>query len=122
MAVGIFKGIYVTAESATNYIDVAAITAACESLKEAGEMFLDVGSNLGEIALDLGQDTLSVQGATMQQPLEECGEGVVSIKEQLTSLADQIMEAMNAALDRKQILLNEEAAIRDAAEHERNAV
>lgn len=119
MAVGIFSGIYVTAESATNYIDVASITSGCELLREAGEMLNRMGSNLEEIAGDLGADTLSVQGLTMQQPLEECGASISLVDSQLEDLAAQIMAALQIALDKKQAQLNEEAIYKDAAEHER---
>lgn len=122
MAVGIFRGMYVTAESATNYIDVEGIKAGCLALKEAGELFTNVGDNLKEISSDLGPDTLSVQGATMQLPLEECGEGVSLVNTELESVADQIMVALEIALDKKQQELNEAAVLQDAAMHAEHGV
>lgn len=121
MAVGRFSGIYVTAEPATNYIDAATITSGCELLREAGEMLNSTGDNLKEIAGDLGPDTLSVQGLTMQQPLEECGASISAVNGQLENLAEQIMSALQLALDKKQQELNEDAIYRDAAEHERRS-
>ena len=62
MAVEIYQGVHVTAESATNYIDVGAISTGCEQLMQAAEQYSSVGSNLSGAAAGLSEDTLSEIG------------------------------------------------------------
>ena len=115
MAVEIYQGVHVTAESATNYIDVGAISTGCEHLMQAAEQYSSVGSNLSGAAAGLSEDTLSVNGATMQASVEECGSQISSINGKISNYASSIMDATLRALDKKQLELNQKAEAEDKA-------
>lgn len=115
MAVEIYQGQYVTAESATSYIDVGTISSGCEQLSQAAEQFSSLGNNLSESASGLSEDALSVNGDTMQSAVEECGSQMSSIEGQLSGYIATIMSATESALDKKQLELNQIAEAQDKA-------
>ena len=115
MAVEIYQGVHVTAESATNYIDVGAISTGCEQLMQAAEQYSSVGSNLSGAAAGLSEDTLSVNGATIQASVEECGSQISTIHGKRSNYASSIMDATLRALDKKQLELNQKAEAEDKA-------
>lgn len=115
MAVEIYQGVHVTAESATNYIDIGTITSGCEQLSQAAEQYSNIGTNLSGAASGLSEDALSVNGSTMQASVAECGNQISSINGKISNYASSIIEATISALDKKQLELNEIAEAEDKA-------
>lgn len=115
MSVEIYKGTYITAESASNYIDVIAITTGCDKINEAGTLFENIGNRLTTISTELNNETLSVGGKTMQGPLEDVASFIKNVKPDLETVSSEINSALEKALDKKQLELNEIAKAQDAA-------
>lgn len=115
MAVEIYQGTYVSAESAANYIDVATITEGINMLGQAADEYAGIGSSLIEVSGNFTNEVLSVQGATMQNSIENCGSTITDVKEKLIDIGNNILEATQKALDKKQLELNEIAKEKDQA-------
>lgn len=115
MSVEIYQGTYVSAESASNYIDVATITEGIRMLEQAANEYAEFGSKLMEISGSFTNEVLSVQGATMQNSIENCSSSITSVKDQLANIGNSIIEALQKALDKKQMELNEIAREKDQA-------
>jgi hypothetical protein len=113
MAVEVYQGTYVTAESAYNYIDVAKINSGCELLKEAADMYKSVGSTINEAAGICNNEALSVFGATMQSSIEDCGNSIIALDETINNQISMIEEAVEKALELKQQELNATAQALD---------
>ncbi len=115
MAIEIYQGVHVTAESATNYIDIGTISSGCEQINEAAAQYTNVGKELSAAAGNLSADALSVNETTMQASVEDCGNQICSINAKLSSFASSILDATNRALDKKQLELNQIAEAKDQA-------
>jgi len=115
MAVEIYQGTYVSAESAANYIDITTITQGINMLGQAAEEYAEIGSSLIGVSGNFTSEVLSVQGTTMQNSIENCGSSITDIKEKLTNIGNNILEATQKALDKKQLELNEIAKEKDQA-------
>lgn len=114
MAVEIYKGRYVTAESATNYIDSGAISTSCSKIKDAASQLTKTGKKTLGAKSYCSKKHLSIEGNTMEDDIELCACDYEDAANYMETFADTILGALEKALDKKQLKLNAEAQRKDA--------
>lgn len=116
-----YIGTYVSAESASNYIDASGIISAAGDIITELEEFNNLASDVRNAGGDLTVDTLSIDGKDFSPQVENLA---TAIEQQCVSMSDQleqIISAAETAYNNKQDALNADARRRDAAEAARIA-
>ena len=107
MTVDIYKGKYVSAESAYNYIDVESIIRECNNLKQlAGK--LSTNSKKVNYSRDYcSPSVFNVSGLTFDGQVDSCSNSLFHTADQIDDYANEILENLQKALDKKQTELNQ---------------
>lgn len=113
MAVEIYRGRYVKAESALNYIDKETIIKGCNKIKEAVGHLKDIAKNVEVSKEYCSKDNLSIEGYSMEEELVDCTEDYLDTANYMEVFSDAISKAVEVALDNKQKQLNIEARRKD---------
>lgn len=104
-----YHGNYVTAESASNYIDINAIVSGCQNLAENGEGFDYISKKIYSAGDTCNGDALSVDGDTLTDYINEQGSMIGEISTSITSLAEDIINRAYEAYNHLQNQLNDKA-------------
>lgn len=116
-----YIGRYVSAESASNYIDAAGITSAANDIiAELGE-FNNLASDVEKAGGELNVETLSIDGTDFSPKVEELATAIGQQYNSMVGQLEQIITAAETAYNNKQDALNADARARDAAEAARIA-
>ncbi|MBQ8132683.1 MAG: hypothetical protein IJ193_09345 [Bacilli bacterium] len=113
MDIEIYKGKYVTAEDANNYIDSYTITSGCSMLNDGASKLSDMVTKLQVLKEDCSSSNLSVQGSSMEPIIEAYIKSTMDFAKSISELADTLHNTTRRVLNRKQVLLNEEARAKD---------
>lgn len=113
MDIEIYKGKYVTAEDANNYIDSYTISSGCSMLSEGASKLSDMVSKLQVLKEDCSSSNLSVQGSSMEPSIDSYIKYTMDFANSIANLSENIQNATRRVLNRKQVLLNEEARAKD---------
>ena len=116
MAVEIYEGTHVTAEPATNYIDVNTIYHACKIIKDASTRLERTSKKIINAKDYCTKEALFMLGESFEEPIEFCGKDFYDISDYIHDFADTILEATAKALDKKQLILNDEAREKEKLE------
>ena len=116
MAVEIYEGTHVKAEPATNYIDVNTIYHACKLIKDASARLERTSKKIINAKDYCTKEALFMLGESFEEPIEFCGKDFYDISDYIHDFADTVLEATSKALDKKQLLLNEEAMEKEKLE------
>ena len=116
MAVELFQGKYITADDASRYIDVQTISDGCKMLNDAAQRLAKIAKKIDNLKETLDKQTLSVQGDSMEDIIEFYEKNTNDFSVYINELSTTIMEATQRVMNRKQLLLNEDAKIEEAKE------
>ena len=70
MVTNIYKGKYVSADDATNLIDIATIKEGCKTIKEASEQLKKITKKITQLEEICNKETLSFDGLSMEETVE----------------------------------------------------
>ena len=104
-----YHGNYVTAESASNYIDINAIALGCKNLAANSEEFNYISEKIYSAGDICNGEALSIDGDTLTDYIYEQGNMVGKISSTITSLADDIINRAYEAYNSLQSQLNDKA-------------
>ncbi len=113
MAIEIYQGKNVTAEDAAKFFDLPTIIHSCNKLKEAASILETTGKKIIDAKDYCTREALFMQGESFEEPIEFCGKDFNDISSYISDFAETILEATNKAMEKKQLLLNEEARVFD---------
>jgi len=108
-----YRGKYVNAEDAINSFDYAEIDTAINNLKEGVAKLEQAAKRMQEAENYYTKETFSINGKTFDNKIEQCANNFLSTAQYMDDLVYLIMAARLKALNRKQVLLNNEARILD---------
>ena len=115
-----YRGTYVTARSASEYIDLDTILSGCDQVDEKASKLSTISNNVKTATSTLDESSFSINKETMLPKIEEsCG----LLKDGESSIMDttaQIRAAAEQAYNEIQEQLNYEAEQRDAYERSKN--
>ena len=107
MNVEIFKGNFVTADSAMKYIDVESIAAGCALLSDACNSLNNLSNKVISTKDYCTIENFSMNGVTVEDEIEFCGRSLQETSNSIQDMIEMLQRAMTNALDRKQTYLNE---------------
>ena len=113
MAIERYYGKKIIAEDANDYIDGITITDGCNSLMEAARMLSDIVNKIQELKEDCSSTNLSIQGNSMEPIIEAYEKSTMDFANYISSLADNLSATTQRVVNRKQVMLNEEARTQD---------
>ena len=116
-----YIGTYVSAESASNYIDANGIISAAGDIITELEEFNNLATDVRNAGSDLNVDTLSIDGTDFSPKVEELATAIGQQYNSMVGQLEQIITAAETAYNNKQDALNADARARDAAEAARIA-
>ena len=116
-----YIGTYVSAESASNYIDASGIISAAGDIITELEEFNNLASDVRNAGGDLTVETLSIDGKDFSPQVEDLATAIEQQCESMGEQLKQIISAAETAYNNKQAALNADARARDAAEAARIA-
>ena len=118
MAVEMFQGEYISADSAMNYIDYQTISDGCRMLNDAADQLARIAKKIEELKKSCNKDTLSVKGQSMEETIDFYEKNTNDFSVYIYELSETLMETAERVLNRRQIVLNESAKIEDEKEIE----
>lgn len=113
MAVIRYIGKYVNAEDAITSFDYTEIETAINNIKDGVEKLEKATKRMQDAESYYTKETFSINGETFDDKISQCANCFLSTAEYMSDLAEQIKVARLKALNRKQVLLNDEAKILD---------
>ena len=113
MAVERYRGRYVTAEDAHDYIDQGTISAGCSQMVDAAQQLSNIAQKIEQLKEICNQEALSVQGVSLQGIIGSYGSDTSQFSGSMSGLSGQIEAATDKALNLRQTILNEEAKRED---------
>ena len=113
MAVEIYRGRYVIAETALKYIDKDSIIKGCNKIKESVGQLKDIAKKIDSSMEYCSKRQLSIEGYSMEEEIEECSEDYLDTANYMEVFADAVEKAVEVALDNKQKELNIDARKKD---------
>ena len=113
MAIDVYHGTYVTAEDANDYIDVNTIQSGCSMMKEAADKITAIKDKINTLKELCDGDTLTINGQTMEDQIQEFEDNTNNFALYINELSETVSSAATRALNKKQIIFNEEAKKRD---------
>ena len=111
-----YVGTYCRAESASSKLDIDAILSGCDAVDNESSHMNEYARSLNDVSFYLNEDTLSVNGTTMSQPIGDCCDGISGIQSEITGTTAQIRAAAENAYNQIQEQLNYEAQVKDQNE------
>ena len=113
MTVDIYKGKYVTAESAYSYIDAEAIIKKYNELKNLAKK-ISTNSKQVEYSRDFcSPSAFSINGKSYADKVEYCEKKFNHSAQEIDDYANELLSSLKKALDQKQMELNEIAKKED---------
>ncbi len=109
MAIDIYKGTIVTAQDAHEMIDASTILSGCSSMKDVSQKLNDISFKIGTLQSLCTKENLSIDGVGFDEKIGEYQKSVQNFSLYLDDLASSITTTCEKVLNRKQVILNEEA-------------
>ena len=113
--VGVYKGAFVSAQSASIKLDIEAIFSACNSIDGIAENLLEYADSFDEQVLKLDSDALSVDGQTIDGVASDYSLYFSNTYSGIKTSTQNIREVAAAQYNKIQNELNEEARRQDLA-------
>lgn len=113
MAVIKYIGKYVNAEDAVTSFDYTSIETAIKNIKEGAEKLEKAARRLQNAETYYTKETFSINGETFDGKIEHCANYFLSTAEYMEELTELIRAARLKALNKRQVLLNNEARTLD---------
>lgn len=107
MAIEIYKGKYVTAEPASNYIDASTISAHCRLIKEGIESLEKNSKKLEEAKSYCTKDAFCIENKSFEGEVEMSSYNLKTAAKYMDEFQEKMLKALERAIDKKQIELNE---------------
>lgn len=111
--VEIYKGKYVTAEDASKYIDVETIKRCCNSLKDGADKLNHTKERVLNAKSYCGKDSFYIDEYTYEDKAENNVDSLGNASEYISTFSNNILNALDKALEKKQLELNEIAMRED---------
>lgn len=109
MVLNIYRGKYVTAESAENYIDVEGVKKLCHNLRESAEDLKDIGKKIDSAKSSFKEKYFSLNGYSYEESCINCSDNHMYISKYLEDMAENLENGLNRTLKKLQNTLNEDA-------------
>jgi len=116
-----YQGTYVSAKSASEDLDLAAILAGCSAVDAEAGNIDEISNNLSNAASDLNAKTFSVDGVSVGSNVNEYCTSIMDVQSWILGQTAAIRSAAEAAYNRLQEQYNNDARARDQAEKNRRA-
>lgn len=116
MAIDMFHGTYVDAEDAKNYIDQGTIVTGCQKMDEASNKMTQIIKKVQRLKELCSRENLSVGGLNLDEIIENLENHVEQISLYINDLSGNIVGTTQRVVNRKQVILNEEAMRQDNSE------
>ena len=116
MPVEIYQGKNVIAETTLNYIDSTTINEGIKKLEEIAEELLSISKKIEKTKDLCNRESLSVGNNTLEAIIDSCETEFIEVSNYLNDSSKLLLEALQKAIDKKQILLNDEAIKLDSLE------
>lgn len=122
MAVIKYIGKYVNAEDAVTCFDYTNIETAIKNIKDGAEKLEKAARRLQGAETYYTKETFSINGETFDNRIERCANYFLSTAEYMEELTELIKNARLRALNKKQVLFNDEARILDQEKIKQEAI
>ena len=116
MAIERYIGTFVSADDATKIIDMYTINDGCRMMKEAADKLERLTKKIRLLKEACGKETFSISGTDMEEMIGTYENNTLKFSSYLSDLSDSIIATTLRVVNRKQILLNEEAKRLDKKE------
>lgn len=116
-----YKGRYVSAESASNELDVDCILSGCQSVLSTASNLSDINNKVFNLGCSITPQALSIDGVTVTDNLSECCDGIKNVESYISSTVEAIKEAAISAYNEIQTQLNEDARCMDEQQIQENS-
>lgn len=110
-----YIGTYVSAESASNYIDANGIISAANSIISELEEFSNLANDVSNAGADLNASNLSIDGSDFSPKVEELVTAIKTQHGNMTGDLEGIIAKAESVYNDKQDQLNADAKARDEA-------
>ena len=121
MAVQPYVGTYVSAKSASDDLDLAAIIAGCNAVDAEAANIDEISNSLSNAASDLTPQVFSVDGVSIGSNVDEYCTIIMDVQSWIMGGTASIRAAAENAYNRIQTDYNNDAIARDNAEKNRRA-
>lgn len=111
-----YNGKFVSAQSASNYLDIESIYAGCDVVDTESENMTTITNKMSSITSKLDVNNFSVDGSTMLDTSDKCCDDILSVKSLINEATSQIRSACEAAYNNLQSQLNYNAQVQDRNE------
>lgn len=111
-----YKGKFVSAQSASSYLDIESIYAGCDAVDTESESMTTITNKMSSITSKLDTNNFSVDGSTMLDTSDKCCDDILSVKSSINDATSQIRSACEAAYNNLQSQLNYNAQVQDRNE------
>ncbi len=108
-----YVGRYVSAASASEYLDIGTIASGCSAAISEASFLNSFASKLSSITAVVDANALCIDGMTIQGVSDECSNNIVSVQNEIVNIANQVLASAEAAYNQIQERLNQEAYIND---------
>lgn len=118
-----YQGAYVSAGSASKYLDIEKILKGCDEVDNEAEEIVYVNSKLNSAGSSIDSRALSIDNVTVDNSLVECLESINNVYQNILSETSQVRAAAVNAYNSIQSELNNDASVRNARareEYQRN--
>lgn len=119
MVTNIYKGKYVSAEDATNLIDVPTIKEGCKTIKEASEQLKKLTKKITQLEEICNKETLSFDGLSMEETIEAYKVEILFFSNYLKDLAETIETTTQKVINKQQGIYNERAKNAESKEQKK---
>ena len=119
MVTNIYKGKYVSAEDATNLIDVPTIKEGCKTIKEASEQLKKLTKKITQLEEICNKETLSFDGLSMEETIEAYKVEILFFSNYLKDLAETIETTTQKGINKQQGIYNERAKNAESKEQKK---
>ncbi len=119
MVTNIYKGKYVSADDATNLIDIATIKEGCKTIKEASEQLKKITKKITQLEEICNKETLSFDGLSMEETVEAYKVEILFFSNYLKDLAETIETTAQKVLNKQQGIYNERAKNAESKEQKK---
>lgn len=104
-----YRGVYHSAKSALEEIDIDAINSACDEVDSYASVLNQTSSNLYTCEAGLSKDALSINNMTFEKSLDECCSKMTAVNNYILSTTAEVRSSALDACNRLQENYNVEA-------------
>lgn len=111
-----YRGIFVSAPSASTKLDLDQILAGCTSVENEASNIDELSNSVSSLTSNLGANIFSIDGKTVSPSSDKCCEEIIDIQKWIFDTTSQIRENAINAYNQLQTQLNNDAQNRDRYE------